>query len=101
MIHDLPNQALDAVPGFCRKWRIAEFSLFGSVLTPTFGPSSDVDILVDFAPGPPWGIDEWIAMRDELEAMFARRVDLVSKSSLRNPFRRSTILNTRKVLHAA
>ena len=35
---------------FCRKWRIAEFSLFGSVLRDDFRPDSDVDVLVTFDP---------------------------------------------------
>jgi predicted nucleotidyltransferase len=40
-------------------------------------------------------------MRDELEALFQRRVDFVTRDSLRNPFRRSEILRSRMVLHAA
>ena len=32
--------------GFCRKWKITEFSLFGSVIRDDFGPESDVDVLV-------------------------------------------------------
>ena len=35
---------------FCRKWRIAEFALFGSVLRDDFRPDSDVDVLVTFDP---------------------------------------------------
>jgi predicted nucleotidyltransferase len=30
---------------FCRKWKITEFSLFGSVVRDDFGPESDVDVL--------------------------------------------------------
>ena len=38
---------------FCRKWRITEFALFGSVLRDDFGPDSDVDVLVSFERGRP------------------------------------------------
>ena len=39
---------------FCRKWRIAEFALFGSVLRDDFRPDSDVDVLVTYDPDAGW-----------------------------------------------
>ena len=39
----------ERIAEFCRKWRIIEFALFGSVLREDFGPESDVDVLVEFA----------------------------------------------------
>jgi len=42
---------LDKIEEFCQKWRIREFSLFGSVLTDEFRPDSDVDVLVELQPG--------------------------------------------------
>ena len=95
---DIP---MDKVVDFCRKWKITEFSLFGSVLRDNFGPDSDVDVLVEFEPGAPWSLWDWIDMIDELKAAFGRDVDLVSKGGLRNPFRRHAILTTREIIHAA
>ena len=40
---------------FCRKWRIVEFALFGSVLRDDFRPDSDVDVLVSFDVVPSFG----------------------------------------------
>lgn len=40
----------ELIAAFCRRWRIAELALFGSVLTDKFRPTSDIDILVSFAP---------------------------------------------------
>lgn len=97
----IPQSALAAIPEFCRRWNIVELALFGSVLRDDFGPSSDIDVLVSFEPSVFQGIDEQVRMRDELEALFGRRVDFVTRTSLRNPFRRHEILRTRKVLHAA
>ena len=91
----------DQIATFCRKWKIAEFSLFGSVLSDRFGPESDVDVLVDFGIDTPWGLYDWFDMIDELETIFHRKVDLVSKRGLRNPFRRHNILNSRMVVYAA
>jgi predicted nucleotidyltransferase len=40
-------------------------------------------------------------MADELRVVFGRPVDLVEKEALRNPFRRQSILSTRKVIYEA
>jgi predicted nucleotidyltransferase len=48
----------------------------------------------------PWG-GAWETMREELQALFGRRVDLVEKKLVRNPFRRHHILTTRRVIYAA
>jgi len=86
---------------YCRKWKIREFALFGSVLREDFGPDSDVDVLITFEPDIPWSLYDWVDMIDELKTMFGREVDLVEISGLRNPFRRRAILTTRQVLYAA
>lgn len=89
------------VADFCRRWQITQFSLFGSILRDDFGPDSDVDVLVRFAPEAPWSLLDLITMTEELEADIGRKIDLVEESALRNPFRRAAILSTRKVIHAA
>ncbi len=92
---------MDRIEGFCRRWKIREFSLFGSVLREDFGPESDVDVLVSFDPDSEWDLFHLAEMRDELMALFGRDVDLVEKEGLRNPFRRRTILDTREVIYHA
>jgi hypothetical protein len=85
----------------CRRYAIAELSLFGSVLRDDFGPNSDIDLLIVFAPGQRPPLEKWIALHDEMEALFNRPVDLVERRLIINPFRRHEILTTRRVLHAA
>ncbi len=95
------NIPSDRLAAFCGKWKVAELSLFGSVLRDDFGPESDVDVLVEFLPGAPYGIDEHVEMVSELREIFGRPVDLVRVGSLKNPFRRREIMSTRRVIHAA
>ena len=92
---------MDRIAAFCRAWRVREFSLFGSVLRDDFGPASDVDVLVSFAPDAAWDLWDLVTMHDELAGIFGREVDLVEKEALRNPFRRHAILTTREVIYAA
>ena len=45
---ELPMKRIEE---FCRKYGLAEFSLFGSVLSDDFGPTSDVDVMISLKPG--------------------------------------------------
>ena len=95
---DIP---LDKVKDFCRRWKVTEFSLFGSALRNDFRPDSDVDILVVFAEDAGWSLWDLVDMKEELEAVFGRPVDIVEKRALRNPFRKHAILSTYEVIYAA
>jgi predicted nucleotidyltransferase len=89
----------ERMEAFCRKWKVKEFSIFGSALRDDFGPDSDVDVLVVFHDDAPWSLWDIVHMQDELKEMFGREVDLVEKRALRNPFRRHHILKTHEVIY--
>jgi hypothetical protein len=91
----------DRIAEFCRRWKIKELSLFGSVLREDFHPDSDVDVLVTFEPDGGFTFDNRVEMLDEIAAIFGREVDLVEKDAIRNPFRRHEILTTKEVVYAA
>ncbi len=102
-MENIRNITLDspAIAAFCRKWRVRELSLFGSVLRDDFGPESDIDILVELDPGHGLDLFDWVDMREELKGLFKRDVDLVSKGGLKNPIRKKGILASAKVVYAA
>jgi predicted nucleotidyltransferase len=89
------------VEEFCRKWKISEFALFGSVLRDDFRPDSDVDVLVTFVPGAEPGYRDLLAMEGELREIVGREVDLVEKEGIVNPFRKHHIQHHHRVLYAA
>jgi uncharacterized protein len=86
---------------FCKRWNVAEFSLFGSILREDFNADSDVDVLVTFSPNAQVSLFDIVIMQKELQALFARDVDLVEKASLNNPYRRQEILQTAKRVYAS
>ena len=99
---------MDQVADFCRRWKIVEFALFGSVLRDDFRPDSDVDVLVTFAPDAPmgqWGgISDLMDMEEELERIFGREVDLVERPAVeqdRNWIRRRLILDAAETIYVA
>lgn len=75
--------------------------MFGSAVRDDFGPQSDIDVLITFEDDVPWSLWDFGAMRDELAEAFGRRVDLVEKRAIKNPFRRHSILSNYEVIHAA
>jgi len=94
----------ERIASFCRKWKIAELALFGSVLRDDFRQESDVDVLVTFSPDSDWGVEHLLDMKDELEALFGRPVDLVEKRLVeesRNYIRRKHILSHLETVYAA
>jgi predicted nucleotidyltransferase len=91
----------DRIADFCRRWKVTELALFGSILRNDFRPDSDVDVLVTFEPGAPWSLWDLSEMRRELEEIFGRDVDLVEKKGLKNPLRRQSILSAQQLLYAA
>ena len=70
----------------CRRHHIRRLALFGSVLRDDFRPESDVDVLVEFAPGHAPGL-AFFSMDAELAEIFGRRVDLHTPGSLSRYFR--------------
>ncbi|MCZ7627380.1 MAG: DNA polymerase subunit beta [Candidatus Methylomirabilota bacterium] len=89
----------DKIAEFCRRWKITELSLFGSVLRDDFRPDSDVDVLVTFAEDAQWSLFDLVDIQEELGQILGRKVDLTEKRGLRNPFRRYEILRTKEVVY--
>jgi len=50
MVHPKINIQKDQIEDFCRRWKIKELALFGSVLREDFRPDSHIDALVTFEP---------------------------------------------------
>ncbi len=95
---------LQAIEGFCRKWKIVEFALFGSVLREDFRAESDIDALVRFDPEARWSLFDEIRMEEELSSRLGRKVDLVDRSVVErseNWIRRKEILGAAETIYAA
>jgi len=92
----IPSGELAAL---CRRWHISWLALFGSVLTTDFRLDSDVDLLVEFEPGPTPGL-RIIDLEEELGRLFGgRKVHLVSRKYL-NRWIRDRVLAQAQVLYA-
>ena len=85
----------------CLKHSVGELVVFGSVLTDNFNDSSDIDLVVDFS-----SIERkeyagnYFNFQKSLEDLFQRKVDLLEKSALKNPFFLEVLQNTKKIIYA-
>ena len=76
-----------ALAAFCEENQIRRFSVFGSVLRKDFGPESDVDVLVEFAPEARVGYIRLAGMERELSGILGRRADMHTVAGLKPWFR--------------
>lgn len=88
------------IEDFCRDNGIVRLSLFGSVLRDDFRPDSDVDVLVEFAPGVSIGLIGLGGLEIELSAIVGRQVDLHTYASLSRHFR-DRVLSEAQLQYAA
>jgi len=81
----------EVIQAFCVRNRIRKLSLFGSVLTPSFCPESDIDVLVEFEPEARITYLDLAAMEIELSELLRRKVDLRTPRELSRHFRDQVI----------
>lgn len=91
----------ERIADFCQRWKVKELALFGSALREDFRSDSDVDVLVDLENDANWSLFDHIEAEEELTKIFGRKVDLVRKNAVRNPFRRHHILKHHEVVYAS
>jgi predicted nucleotidyltransferase len=99
----LIEQHREALDDLCRRYRVRTLELFGSAADGRFDPArSDLDFLVDFLPlDPGRHAEAYFGLLHGLEDLFGRKVDLVMRRAVRNPFFRRALDQSRTVLYAA
>jgi predicted nucleotidyltransferase len=90
----------NSLPPLCRKHNVERLYAFGSVITDRFGPDSDVDLIVDFKD---WMADDivtnFLDLKDSLEGLFNRPVDLMAEQPIRNPYLRESVERTKRLIY--
>ena len=84
----------------CEFHKVQEFYLFGSILTDQFNESSDVDILVQFGKVElAEYFDNYMDLKEELEQLFSRPVDLIENTAIRNPVFRQIVDREKQLIY--
>ena len=93
---------LAEIPALCRRYGVSRLELFGSATSEAFDPQrSDLDFLVEFDVDSSGLFDRYFGLKESLEALYGRRVDLVTAGSLRNPYFVEAVNRSRQLVYAA
>ena len=90
------------IAALCRRFHVRQLELFGSAACGDFDSArSDIDFLVEFeALAPVSYADAWFGLREGLEALLRRSVDLVSARTVANPYLAASIAASREMVYA-
>jgi uncharacterized protein len=86
----------------CQKNKVKSLYVFGSVLTDRFTNLSDIDLIVDIDSNDPFDYaDNYFNLKFSLEELLNRQIDLLEHKSIKNPFLRENIDNSKNLLYAS
>ena len=97
-------EAHDALEAACRRYHVRRLDLFGSAATGKgFDPErSDLDLLVEFEKLPPVDYaNAYFGLREALERLSGRPIDLMTQPALENPYLRERIEAERRTVFSA
>jgi uncharacterized protein len=103
MITDIASRH-EELRELCRRFHVRRLDLFGSAAGEDFDPArSDLDFLVEFDPRAPdaLSLKTFFGLKESLEALFGRSVDLVEPGAIRNPYLKTSIEGWREPLFEA
>lgn len=100
--HEIESRR-EQIAAICREHGVARLLVFGSVTREDFNPeTSDIDFLVHFLPGSQRGwMSEFTDLKEALEALFGRKVDVISERALKNPYMIKSVDQDKELLYAA
>ena len=92
----------DQIAALCRRFGVRRLDLFGSATTDAFDPArSDLDFLMEFDSDPSRLFDRYFGLKESLEALYGRTVDLVTAESLQNPYFIEAVNSSRQPVYAS
>lgn len=102
-MHPLIERNRPQIAMLCQRYCVRRLEVFGSVLRDDFDTaSSDVDLAVEFEPAVPGQrLQQYFGLKDELEHLFARPVDLLELTAMENTRLKRLIERTKIPVYAA
>ncbi len=100
-MHRIISSNIAKIRFFFETYKIEKAYLFGSVTTDRFNNNSDIDFLVKFKDGlkPLEKGELWWDLHDSLRDLFNRKIDIVTESSLKNPYFIKEVEKTKQLIY--
>jgi predicted nucleotidyltransferase len=89
-----------SIAQLCQELNVARLDIFGSAVTSRFAYDSDVDVLASFVDHK-HTFDRYFSLKERLEQLLDRQVDLVIEDAIRNPYFREAIEENRVNVYTA
>lgn len=99
----LSEREISEITRLSKRCGVRKLVLFGSALHPeNFRPDSDIDLAVSFnEPIAKGRFTAYMDLKEALEGLFRRPVDLISADAIRNPVLREELKKSGEILYAA
>lgn len=94
------NEHIDQIKEACSLNRVKRLFAFGSVTRNELKPESDIDLIVEIDDSDPISYsDHYFDLKEKLEQLLKRPIDLLEEKAIRNPFLRSEIDKTKVMIY--
>jgi len=94
------NENIESLKNLCNVYNVDKMYLFGSALTSNFNDQSDIDFLVKFKTMELSDyLENYIYLKENLESLFGRKVDLLEEQTLRNPILIKSINKSKELIY--
>ena len=91
---------LPELESLCQQHKITSLYLFGSANTEQFNSDSDIDLLVTFGEVNLFDyFDNYIELKENLERIFDRKIDLIEEKTIKNPVLRRSIDRNKTLIY--
>ena len=91
---------LDDIAKLCKSHRVSKLFVFGSVLKVSFSEDSDIDLIVDFDHVSLEDYaDNYFDLKEQLESIFNRPIDLLEEQAIRNPYFKNEIDKEKQLIY--
>jgi predicted nucleotidyltransferase len=85
----------EKVSALCKELGVERLDIFGSATREDFASTSDIDVIARFDRRPGRMFGRYFDLKERLEEIFNRSVDVILEDSIRNPYFREALEQTR------
>ena len=90
----------EEIEKLCKRNKVKFLFAFGSIVTDKFNENSDIDLVVDFVEKDPFKYtDLYFSLKNKLESLLKRKIDLIEERGIKNRFFRQQIEDTKVKLY--
>ncbi len=97
---NMPPVQIKRIQELCKANKVKTLFAFGSVTTGKFHAASDIDLVVDFDENDPFTYtDLYFNLKNKLELLFNRPIDLLEERAIRNRLFRKQLDETKVLIY--